>query len=49
MGKQTNIKNVEKFCEEQNIKLTSKRKEILSSLLNSDKALSAYDLSLIHI
>lgn len=44
MGKQTNIKNVEKFCEEQNIKLTSKRKEILSSLLNSDKALSAYDL-----
>ena len=44
MGKQTNIKNVEKFCEEQNIKLTSKRKEILFSLLNSDKALSAYDL-----
>ena len=33
-----------KFCNEQNIKLTTRRKEILSSLLNSDKALSAYDL-----
>ena len=44
MGKQTTIKSVEKFCNEQNIKLTTRRKEILSSLLNSDKALSAYDL-----
>ena len=44
MGKQTTIKSVEKFCSEQNIKLTTRRKEILSSLLNSDKALSAYDL-----
>ena len=44
MDKQTTIKSVEKFCNEQNIKLTTRRKEILSSLLNSDKALSAYDL-----
>ena len=44
MGKLKTIKNVEKFCDEQNIKLTAKRKEILSGLLNSDKALSAYDL-----
>ena len=44
MVKQSTIKNVVKFCDEQNIKLTAKRKEILSSLLNSEKALSAYDL-----
>ena len=44
MGKSSTIENVEKFCSEQNIKLTTKRKEILMSLLNSEKALSAYEL-----
>ena len=42
ISKSDNI--IEKFCNEQNIKLTTRRKEILSSLLNSDKALSVYDL-----
>ena len=39
MGKCSTIENVEKFCSEQNIKLTTKRKKILMSLLNSEKDL----------
>ena len=44
MEKQISIENVEMFCMKQNIKLTTRRKEVLVSLLESGKALSAYDL-----
>ena len=39
-----NIKQAEHNCKEHGARLTSKRKQVLSGLLNSNKALSAYEL-----
>ena len=38
------IKHVMRYCEKQGLRLTSKRKKVLSGLLSSKKALSAYEL-----
>lgn len=40
----TIIKHAEQYCKKHGVLLTAKRKLILSSLLLSDKALSAYDI-----
>lgn len=40
----TIIKHAEQYCKNHGAQLTDKRKLILSSLLQSDKALSAYDI-----
>ena len=39
------LDRAEKHCIEQGSKLTEKRRQVLSGLLNSDKALSAYEIS----
>jgi len=39
------IDEAEKRCGEQGVRLTDKRKQVLSGLLNSDMALSAYELA----
>ncbi len=39
-----NIKRAEQNCKEHGVRLTSKRKQVLSGLLQADKALSAYEL-----
>lgn len=38
------IKQAEHHCKEHGVRLTSKRKQVLSGLLQADKALSAYEL-----
>lgn len=38
------IDHAERHCKEQGLRLTQKRKQVLSGLLQSDKALSAYEL-----
>ena len=40
----TIIEHAEQYCKNHGVQLTTKRKLILSSLLQSDKALSAYDI-----
>ena len=45
MGKVENIiKHAEQHCKEHGARLTNKRKQVLSGLLKSKKALSAYEL-----
>ena len=39
------LQDAERHCSERGAKLTAKRKLVLESLLNSDKALSAYELA----
>lgn len=39
-----NIKQAEHNCKAHGVRLTSKRKQVLSGLLQADKALSAYEL-----
>ena len=41
----TALERAEKHCKEQGSKLTDKRRQVLSGLLASEKALSAYELS----
>ena len=41
---QSIIDHAEKHCKQQGFHLTDKRKQVLSGLLQSDKALSAYEL-----
>ncbi len=41
---QTIIEHAERHCQEHGARLTNKRKQVLSGLLKSDKALSAYEL-----
>ncbi|MGB0847977.1 MAG: Fur family transcriptional regulator [Thiolinea sp.] len=41
---QASLKQAELHCEKQGIRLTNKRKQVLSGLLKSDKAMSAYEL-----
>ena len=41
----TVINQAEQRCKEQGVRLTEKRKQVLSGLLNSDTALSAYELA----
>jgi len=42
---QSIIAHAEKHCKEHGTRLTDKRKEVLSGLLQSEKALSAYELT----
>ena len=41
---QATIEHAEQYCQEHGSRLTSKRKQVLSGLLQSNKALSAYEL-----
>ncbi len=41
---QTIIKHAEKSCSENGVRLTNKRKQVLTGLLQSGKAMSAYEL-----
>lgn len=41
---QVNIEHAERKCHQKGVRLTQKRKLVLSSLLMSDKAMSAYEL-----
>ena len=43
------IGHAEQHCKAHGARLTAKRKQVLTGLIQSDKALSAYELSLIHI
>ena len=38
------IYQVEQYCDKHGIRLTERRKQVLSKLLQSEKALSAYEL-----
>jgi len=40
-----NILQVEQHCREHGIRLTTRRRQVLNGLLNSEKALSAYELA----
>ena len=41
---QTTLKHAEQHCQKQGVRLTDKRKQVLSGLLKSNKAMSAYEL-----
>ena len=41
---QTTLKHAEQHCQKQGVRLTGKRKQVLSGLLKSNKAMSAYEL-----
>lgn len=45
---QTALKHADHLCQSQGIRLTEKRKNVLSLLINADKALSAYELIDLH-
>ncbi len=39
------LKHAEQHCQQQGVRLTNKRKQVLSSLLKSKKAMSAYEIA----
>lgn len=43
-GIQTTIQHAERHCKDHGTRLTNKRKQVLAGLLQSEKALSAYEL-----
>ena len=45
---QAAIKNAENSCKARGANLTNKRKQVLSALLQSDKARSAYEFCLLY-